>query len=678
MLDQIFNDIMNADRERQAPATTVVSTEPPQFDDYVPEVDLGEVKTDDPVYNDVASTPTAETTNPPASIPMNDSTYQSTYEYPMTSYKGIVSGKDPGLTKQSTTKHGALYDVNLSFMNSLEKEIANNDYEFIYGVFDKLAKKPIINGKEVELSTLRTNMQSPAGRKALMDQALELEADPNLDSETRFALIQNHHLSIMKNGELLHSRKLWKDQLQQCALKADEIRGAQDKLNKGVHYNYHQKLFGPDGNMLSEKAYNTLLMKEAQDELAEWEKNNPFPKNAPVYWQRTDQPNPMGQRASFNPITKKWEQLDPRPKMQNSQEGWYTTRNNIQQGILNKIKNFSYKDMRSDVIEQYNLSDSPATKLRTEFEGKFSKNKGGEIHGTIGTIDFDAANKTVQLSSGDVIHTPEMVEYGNILNLISNNENDILVQPGGIAGNLPDKDEASVSKVSNEMKSFLKTITEDYGALDDSKKSRATTKLPRGGITFASVAGGGNDYYAYNIKFHSDYIDNSRFKGTETENKIAHAKQHPEIITDGFTVYIPKKLALGKDDSGEVMSRLARDNERATTVSPVEGLFTVDNNIKLHVPNAGQLNLTRDETTGDTKVSGFTVSLNPNSGIMDTIHLPVQTVPIDKATDLDWIVDDFYQKSYNQLYNNDAIMNALIQIKGVRDPKILQANLNNQ
>jgi hypothetical protein len=681
MLDQIFSNIMNEDMERRAqvPPTTDTTSEAPETD--VPEVSLNETESEanDNYIDNSQVTDQDLTTNTTTDKNIIYSDAISDYEYPMTSYKGSTAGKTPGLTKESKTKHGKLYDVNMAFMNDLNAQIADKDFNFIYHVFDKLAKKPVVNGKSVELSTLKTMMSDPSSRKALMDQAIELEADPSLDSESRFALIKLHHEATLINGELLHARKLWTNQLRQSALMADEKKTAESNLNKGYNYSFHQKLFKSDGTIRTEREYNNLIKQETNAQIAEWDKNHPMPEKAPLFWQRTDQPNPMMTKSVYNPITKKWENLDSRPKMENSQEGWNIARQNNLNAIIGFNHAFSYDELLHNVITEYDLPDSPATKFRTEFEGKFNANKGGGIQGTIGTIDFDATSKKIQLRNGTQIDNPEIVEYGNLLNLLNKGGTEILVQPGNIAGNLPDVKDASVATTSEEMKGFLKTLTEDYNLSDDKGRKRSFTKLPRGTITFASVAGGENGYYAYNLKFHSDYIDTDRFKGSEDAPKIAHKKQHPELLTDGFTIYVPKKLALGTNNStGEVMSKLARDNERATTVSPIEGLFTVSNDVKLHVPNAGQLNLTKDEKTGETSVSGFTVALNPNSGIMDTVHFPIQIVPADKATDLDWITNDFYRSAYNQLSNNDAIMNYLIQKNGVRDPKILKANLNNQ
>lgn len=685
MLDQIFSNIMNEDMERRAqfPLTTDTTSEAPDVEEDIPQVSLNETESqvdDNDEYIDnsqVTDQNLTTKTTTDKNIIYSDAI--SDYEYPMVTYKGSTAGQTPGLTKKSDTKYNNLYDVNTAFMEDLNAQIADKDWNFIYHVFDKLQKKPIINGKSVELSTLKTIMDNPNSRKALMDQAIELESDPSLDSQSRFALIKLHHEATSLNGQLLHAKKLWGKQLMQSALMADEKRTADSNLKKGYHYSFHQKLFKPDGTIRTEKEYNALIKQETNAEIAEWEKKNPFPEKAPMFWARTDQPNPMMTKAIFNPITKKWENLDSRPKMENSQEGWYISRQNNSNAIIGFNNKFSYDDLVKNVIKQYNLSDGPATKFRTDFEGKFDRNKGGDVEGTIGTIDFDATSKKIQLRNGTQIDNPEIVEYGNLLNLLNKNGNEVLVQPGNIAGNVPDVKDASVATTSKEMKEFIKTLTEDFDLSDDKGRKRTFSKLPRGTITFASVAGGENDYYAYNIKFHSDYINTERFKGSEDDPKIIHKKQKPEVATDGFTIYIPKKLALGKNDqTGQFRSTLARDNDRATTVSPAEGLFTVSNDLKFHVPNAGQLNITKDEKTGETTISGFGVDLNVNTGTMDSIPFPIQVVPSDKASDLDWIMSDFYRNMYQVLNNNDAKMKYLIQQNGVRDPKILQANLNNQ
>jgi len=107
-------------------------------------------------------------------------------------------------------------------------------------------------------------------------------------------------------------------------------------------------------------------------------------------------------------------------------------------------------------------------------------------------------------------------------------------------------------------------------------------------------------------------------------------------------------------------------------VSAVEGLFSVKNDLQLTVPGAARMNLTRDPATGETRISGWTVGVNDVTGKADTNHIPLQVIPADRATDLDWVVDDFYKNALNLLNMNNEIMKQMTKDKKVFDPKILQ------
>lgn len=647
MLDQLFRDIQTP--EVQEPEVVQPST---------PEK-TAPLETKITVVEGESNTSPQETNTTTTMLPLLQSLYS---EYPMESFKAIETGKSPGLTKEAPGKHNKLYKVNQNFLFGLEQNIAKDDVDYVFTAFSALNKKPIIGGKTVELSQIGQYMKTPAYRKKLMEQALELESDPSMSSEVRFALMKSHTLNIVKNGELLHARKLFGQEMLNVAKWAKYQKEYEGR-------NYFEYLIDENGNFRSKKDFNNLIAKRNQDIMATWEKDHPFPKNGPMMWQRTDMPNPM-----YGHVGPDGKMIDPRPKMENSQEGWYMSQDLLRQSLANSRPD--YDEVKTSLLAAYDAEKSPVTKLRTNFESRYGGNKGGEIQGELATIDFDILNAAVA-HRGKAILRPEIIELTNLFtlaNMASTADNNVRVAFGKKTGNIPDKE------ISQNAQTVIKAVLEDLGSAAGRKKD-ARSRLPKGQITFSSIVAGGEPYYAYNIKFNNDYINTSRFKGTEKNQGPAGVDNNPELLTDGITIYVPAKIATGKmsgTNAGEevpghrggIASRLATDNKKASTVSATEGLFTVTNDVQLRIPNGGQLNLTRMED-GTTHISGWNVVLNQN-GKMDTIHLDKQLVPIDRATDLDWIVDDFFNNTYKYLDFNDRFLKELNKDKKVFDPNILK------
>jgi hypothetical protein len=646
MLDQLFKDVLSANTMNEQEAIT-------------PETAQSNVTMQEDLVDNQSVVTTQETTKLPQ--------FQSFYgELPMESFKPTQTGKSPGLTKEAPGKHDKLYETNLQFLTALEENIAKGDRDFIFNAFSSLNKKPVIGNKVIELSEISTYMKTPAYRKQLIEQALELESDPSMPSDTRFSLMRNHSMNIIKSGELMHARKLHGQDMLAVAKWAQFQEGVSGK-------NYFKMLLDKDGNFLSEKEFYTVFANYNKKKLEVWDKEHPFPKDGPIFWQRTDMPNPMANaRPIWNDKTKKWEQPDSRPKMINSQEGWQIAR----ESVTDKIPN--YKELKKNFLEAYALDNSPAKKIRTNFESRFGPSKGGEVQGVLATIDFDILKGAVAFK-GKAALRPEIVELANIFKLANDAgtaDNGVKIAFGKKTGSLPEDE-----TISENAKTVVKAVLEDLGSAATRRKD-ANSRLPKGQISFSSIVAGGEPYYAYNIKFNNDYINTTRFKGTKDAQGPAGADNNPELLTDGITIYVPAKLATGvmpgadpnketPGHSGGVVSRLARDSKKATAISPIEGLFTVQNDLQFRIPNGGQLNLIRTPE-GETHVSGWNVGINPNTGKTDTFHIPKQLVPFDRATDLDWIVDDFLQNAYQNVLTNDSTLTQLNKDKKVFDPNILK------
>jgi hypothetical protein len=484
--------------------------------------------------------------------------------------------------------------------------------------------------------------------------------------------MQSHQTAITLMGELEHGKKIMNDEISATA------KWAKNNPLYKSHANYFEKIVDDKGNFVSQGDYMALLEKEHADMLAAWEEQNPFPTNAPMSWQRVDF-NPTAGKVVYNPNTNKYETMDTRPKYLDSQEGWYGTRGMLSSSYWEGVqKGGLYDDVKLSLMEAYNDSKSPTTKLRTNYYSKYGPNKGGDVQGELGTIEFDLGTKFGVVpeygpNRGVTIIRPEAVELTNLVQLAYASmtaDNGIKLAVGSKTGSSP-KD----LTMTDDAKKILQNLWEDISSAGERKKD-AVSRLPKGTITFSSIVAGGEPYYAYNIKFNSDYIKTDRYIGTADNPGPAHVTKKSTLFTDGMTIYVPKQIAtgvMGDGNGNEIpVSRLARDNKNASTVSAVEGLFSVKNDVQLTVPGGARINLTRDPATKETRISGWNVILNPNTGKMDTIHMPLQVIPVDRATDLDWIVDDFYINSFYQLNINDSIMEQLSKDKKVFDPKILQ------
>jgi len=271
MLDQLFKAVLGGDMMDQQ-ETVISETTPTETTPSNVIIQEGDV-----------SNPSIVTTQETTKLPLMQSFYE---EYPMESYKVNETGKSPGLTKEAAGKHDNLFQTNMQFLQGLEQNIAKGDIDFVFTAFSSLNKKPVIGNKRIELSEISNYMGTPKYRRDLMQQALELESDPSMPSDVRFALMKSHALNIIKSGELMHARKLYGQDMLAVA--------KWGSVQKGVNgRNYFTMLLDEDGNFKSEKEFNTSIAKYHKERMDQWYKEHPFPEKGPLMWQRTDMPNPM-------------------------------------------------------------------------------------------------------------------------------------------------------------------------------------------------------------------------------------------------------------------------------------------------------------------------------------------------------------------------------------------------
>ena len=166
-------------------------------------------------------------------------------------------------------------------------------------------------------------------------------------------------------------------------------------------------------------------------------------RQGPRMWQKTDQPNPMATKFFVDPITKQIVDVDSRPKMSESQEGFWAGKEMSNQAFWDDYHSVGqYNNVKQNFITAYDVPDSPVTKIKTAFESRFGPNKGGEKQGTLGTIQFDFGDKdgTSVVHNGDTILLPELNEFTNIItqaNSSINVDKGIKIDIGGVKGTLP-------------------------------------------------------------------------------------------------------------------------------------------------------------------------------------------------------------------------------------------------
>lgn len=165
-------------------------------------------------------------------------TYQGSYEFPMETWKAIEQGKSPGLTKNKEIKSLNLDRINKDFLFGLEEKINKENVDYVHTAFTQLERKPVIDKREVDLSTVPSLMKNPKYNAQLMQQALELESDPSLTTTDRLALMQSHQRAITMNGMLEHGRKIINDEMVATAKWAKFAPGFKDFANFFENYRW--------------------------------------------------------------------------------------------------------------------------------------------------------------------------------------------------------------------------------------------------------------------------------------------------------------------------------------------------------------------------------------------------------------------------------------------------------
>lgn len=219
----------------------------------------------------------------------------------------------------------------------------------------------------------------------------------------------------------------------------------------------------------------------------------------------------------------------------------------------------------------------------------------------------------------------------------------------GIEGNIPKRDQATHDMIKAGVTKILDNIDEANKFLYSKKGERKKYALPEGVVTFVPIAGGNEDYMAFNIKFKTPYFEDSKVKkmlfdkGEKFEDpktlEESYKDQGPwfnikdQIINNGITIYLPASVARTK-------SQLAEFHQSSKVVGGVEGLLSMNKPVTLSVPGAGQITFTK---SGDSSVivSGDVINIAENGTKTDTVPLQNDTLPYTNIISFDKLAMDY-------------------------------------
>jgi len=568
---------------------------------------------------------------------------------------GSVNPSKPGPTRVAK-KNMNLLESNFEYISQYGKLADKEDYNYANTIFTALNKVPVINGKPVDLNNLEKLMQDPKMKEQILKFAGQYEKLPEVKSN--WDLTWQLNMSHLKQ-EVLRDRYNDGNNIIYSDLKTTAtILNAKFKAKKEWQPDFLE-LFNKDGKLITEKEYNTLLQNKTNASIAKWYAENPFPKNKPVYWQRVDF-NPTAGHHIYNPDTKKYEQMDTRPKMQDSQEGWLISEDLMLQNATSLLNGHpSYKKMVASLSEEYNRADSKGVnRVRALFDSKDNPfntplgNTGGRVQAIPKIIKYDLGKG---LLNDEKKARKEAIEFSNILDIASGKDKDkVLISIGGIEGKLPE-----------ETNSSLQTFIMD-AVKEISNGKHTADYMPSGSIKFQNIATGDKNMHAYNITFDTDFL--KRFKGTEDDKGPLfdiHATEEDweNLKNNGITIYVPKQLSEGTyiDNKGNEVpnSFFGSYSKRASETSAFEASFTRRNKINLTIPNCGSRTIIRN-ADNSISIVGYNLSLDPNTKKYEKLLIKQSNIPGASFFDLDDLIDRTLNDMKEIYDNNGEIHSSLL------------------
>ena len=192
------------------------------------------------------------------------------------SYKFDYQQIPKGGTKETENKYEDLFQINSNYIDKIGEQVKNFDLQFIQTAFGAVNKTPIIDNKSVELSKLSTLMEDPKLYKSLMEQAMEIEKNPDLDTEIRSKLIDNHVYSMLFSGAMLGAKHRFINQLQKSA---EQLAGLSNMSSLGFvgDNSPYKLLFNENNNLRTKDKYFEAVVNYRNEFLKKWKEENPPP-----------------------------------------------------------------------------------------------------------------------------------------------------------------------------------------------------------------------------------------------------------------------------------------------------------------------------------------------------------------------------------------------------------------
>lgn len=591
----------------------------------------------------------------------------------------------PGANMPSKDKGMKLLDANRAWLSDIEGRMTKNDIEYATSLFSTLNSLPLIDNKPVQLSDLSTVMSDPKKRKMVMDQAAKLEENPELDIDTKWNIIENHYKNLMLSGLLLEGNKRIDEDVRKAAniLNQKQIHTGKDGKNaKGTPDFDYTSLFKGD-KFISESEWElnqvNKMIEDQNNRILSARMQTAKPSSLMQSFYRQQHQDKYGwadnsQSGAITPINLPGSKINyNKLKEQQLQQAItamtadgpilqpVTAKNYKSSSFYNQVKG-RYNIYKDKVYEQYNANYDPTTmgpnsprKLSADIEGKFSNNKGGEIHSPIITMNFDfnkpfiksdmvnVDDETGQVTIGkDVDVMDEGVkDVVGLFKIALNKPKEVIIGLGGIKDKVPSE---SWNRGEEAIKAVI-TQTSNY--------KLGNKKIPNGTLTFQGIVGGEQKYHAYNVKLNPMFFGSSPFQGKGKIGKLDNSDEpNKDLIDNGFTIYLPvelsgTKVGLGvKNSDGSYADNVTLSTpklyKKASTITPVEGLFNWKNEIPIDIPEGGKIHLIKDGKTGEITMKSYLVSLNTETQAMDTtpVNIAYNKFGADAATDLDAIVND--------------------------------------
>ena len=342
------------------------------------------------------------------------------------------------------------------------------------------------------------------------------------------------------------------------------------------------------------------------------------------------------------------------------------------EATVNKGYNL-YFDTKEKIINQYNRSDNTAVyKIKAELEGMFKDNKGGELQTPAVPMDFDWNSPYVddkKRKSGGFKN--EINNFITVVKYANQDNGEVIYSYGNLRNDktgkslVPDKNE----NVATDIKAIASQMIADIssGEKQITKRKKAPFMLPQGTLTFSRKIfdEDGNEFHAFNIKLNANYLNQRKFKGTDENPGISTT--HPELLTEGFTIFVPSKYS-------SKSSQVAIETEKADVLSNTEISLGLNGKSSTYFKGAGEINLTENKKDRTVTLDGNYVTYIASKNIYDTVKIEPTIFRKDQFTDIDRALDEKIGIIKGYYFNNEFIKKKVLELKGIKDPNLLQQN----